>query len=85
MRDYTFVGGAVENAISPGSTIGSELFHQSPPAIGGSGSTGANLGFIGQVGESHAVLFSFGRALHGRDEFSAYTSYEFELGPQSVR
>lgn len=85
MRDYTFVGGAVENAISPGITIGGELFHQSPATIGGTDSTGANLGFIGQVGEFHAVLFSFGRALHGRDEFSAYTSYEFELGPQTER
>lgn len=82
MRDSTFVGGALERAISPGTTIGAELYHQSADTVGGSDTTAANIGMIAQVGKYHAILFSAGRALHGDDRFSAYASYEFALGPE---
>jgi hypothetical protein len=85
MRDYAFVGGALERALSPGTTIGAELFHQGAEAIGASDTTAANVGMIAQVGKYHAILISFGRALHGDDAFSAYASYEFALGPAAGR
>ena len=85
MRDFTFVGSAVERAVSPATTVGVELFHQSPQTIGGIDTTAANLGIIAQVGQYHAVLASFGRALRGNDAFSAYASYEFALGPAGAR
>jgi hypothetical protein len=81
MRDYTFVGGAVEHDISPATSVGIELFHQGSPTATGTDTTGANLGVISQIGAYHAILFSFGRALHGATAFSAYSSYEFALGP----
>ena len=43
--------------------------------------TAANVGAISEIGAYHAILFSFGRAFHGNNTFSAYASYEFELGP----
>jgi len=83
-RDYTFAGGALERTISPGTTLGLELFHQGADTIGGSDTTAANVGLLSQLGEHHAVLFSFGRAFHGPDRFAAYASYEFALGPRST-
>jgi hypothetical protein len=85
MRDSTFVGGALERTISPGMTIGAELYHQSADTIGGTDTTAANLGMIAQVGKYHAILFSIGRALHGPNTLSGYVSYEFALGPESAR
>jgi hypothetical protein len=82
MRDSTFVGGALERAISPGTTVGAELYHQSADTIGGSDTTAANVGMIAQLGKYHAILFSFGRSLHGDITSSAYASYEFALGPE---
>jgi hypothetical protein len=84
MRDYTFVGGALERTLSPGTTIGGELFHQSADTIHDTDTTGANVGAIFQVGAYHAILFSFGRAFHGDNTFSGYASYEFELGPKKA-
>jgi hypothetical protein len=83
MRDSTFVGGALERSISPGTTIGAELYHQSAGAIGGIDTTAAGVGMIAQLGHYHAVLFSVDHAFHGDNAFSAYASYEFALGPKT--
>lgn len=85
MRNSTFVGGALERTISPGTTVGGELYHQSSETIGGSDTTAFNVGMIAQVGQYHAILFSVGRAFAGNDAFSAYASYEFALGPRTGR
>jgi hypothetical protein len=85
MRDFTFVGSAVEHAISPATTVGVELFHQSAQTLGGTDTTAANLGMAAQIGKYHAILASFGRGLHGDDTFAAYASYEFALGPGGAR
>jgi hypothetical protein len=85
MRNSTFVGGALERPISPGTTVGAELYHQSSDTIGGSDTTAFNVGMIAQLGQFHAILFSVGRAFQGSDTFSAYASYEFALGPRSER
>ena len=82
MRDSTFVGGALERTLSPGTTVGAELYHQSADTIGAADTTAANVGMIAQVGTYHAILFSVGRALHGSTTFQAYASYEFALGPE---
>ncbi len=84
-RDYTFLGAALNRPISPATTIGAELYHQSPSTAGGSDLTAANVGIVSQVGALHALLFSIGRGLHGPDTFSAYASYEFELGPPAEK
>jgi hypothetical protein len=81
LRDYTFVGGAVERVLSTATTLGVELFHQGAPTIGGTDTTAASLGLTTQIGPYHAMLFSFGRSIHGDNAFSAYASYEFALGP----
>jgi hypothetical protein len=82
MRDSTFAGGALERSISPGTTVGAELYHQSADIIGGTDTTAANIGMVAQAGKYHAILFSVGRALHGDTTFSTYASYEFALGPE---
>jgi hypothetical protein len=75
-RNSTFVGGALERTLSTGTTIGTELYHQSASIPNGPSLTGASIGTIFQLGTHHAVLFSFGHALAGGDRFSAYGSYE---------
>ncbi len=84
-RNSTFVGGTLERAISPATTIGAEIYRQGPQEIGALDMTAANVGMTAQIGAYHAILFSFGRAFHGNNTFSAYGSYEFELGPQKPR
>ncbi len=84
-RDYSFVGAALERAISPGMTIGAELYHQGADTLTDSDTTAANVGMIAQIGSYHAILFSIGRGLHGDNSLSGYTSYEFELGPHDAR
>jgi len=77
----TFVGGALERNISGATAIGIETYHQGADATGGSSITAANAGIVAQIGDYHAILFSFGRAFNGAATFTAYGSYEFELGP----
>jgi hypothetical protein len=84
-RNYTVFGGALERTLSSGTTIGAELYHQGADTLTDRDTTGANVGAIFTVGAYHAILFSFGRALHGDDTFSAYGSYEFALGPPARR
>jgi hypothetical protein len=84
-RDFTFLGGALERTISPGTTIGAEMYHQSASAFGTPGMTAANIGVIAQLGDLHAILFSFGRALENNNTFSGYASYEFALGPRAAK
>ncbi len=84
-RDYTFAGGALERSLSEATTIGAELYRQSPSALGAPGMTAANVGVTAQLGDFHAILFSFGRALRSNDTFSGYASYEFALGPRLAK
>jgi hypothetical protein len=84
-RDYSFVGGALQRTLSPGTTIGVELYHQGADTPGDRDTTATNVGAIFAVGSYHAILFSCGRALHGDDTFSAYGSYEFALGHPTTR
>jgi hypothetical protein len=84
-RDYAFAGAALERDISPGTTLGAELFHQGADTAGGAASTGANVGLISKLGPYHAILFSIGRSLHGEPAFTSYASYEFALGPGTSR
>ena len=80
-RNYAFVGGTLERSISPATTIGAELYHQGADSTRAGDMTAANVGVTSQIGEYHAILFSFGRGLHGSNTFSGYASYEFQLGP----
>jgi hypothetical protein len=83
MRNSTFVGGALERTLSPGVTVGVELYHHSRDLLEtDDDATAANVGMIAHVGKYHAILFSVGRALHGPATFTGYASYEFALGPE---
>jgi hypothetical protein len=84
-RNYTFVGGALQRTLSPGTTIGAELYHQGADTLTDRGTTGANVGAMFAIGVQHAILFSIGRGFNGEDAFSAYGSYEFALGSGARR
>jgi hypothetical protein len=85
MRNYTFLGGAAERALSPATSLGIELYHQGSSSADEPGTTASNIGLTSRIGAYHAILFSFGRALHGRATFSGYGAYEFALGPGEAK
>jgi hypothetical protein len=60
-RNYAVFGGALERTLSPGATIGAELYHQGADTLTDRGTTGANVGAIFTVGAYHAILCAFGR------------------------
>lgn len=84
-RDFTYLGAVLTHDVSPATTLGVELFHQSADTIDGSDTTGANLGMVSQIGEHHAILLSLGRALHGSNSFMGYLAYRFMLGPEEAK
>jgi hypothetical protein len=84
-RDYGFAGAALERSISVATTVGAEVYRQGPGALGALATTAANVGVTAQLGDLHAILFSFGRALGNNDTFSGYASYEFSLGPRAAK
>ena len=60
-RNYAVFGGALERTLSPGATIGAELYHQGADTLTDRDTTGANVGAIFTVGAYHAILCAFGR------------------------
>jgi len=81
-RDFWFAGWQAQYALTRAFAPGAELFWQSPSAPGRSDELHFNAGFVLDVGESHHVLLSAGRAIHGCDCAHAYVSYLLTLGPK---
>ena len=79
----TLLGGALERQISPGTTVGAELYHVGANEVAERVGTSGNVGVVAQVGRYHAILFSIGRTFAGGTTFSTYASYEFALGPDA--
>jgi hypothetical protein len=80
-RDYTFTGFAATDAVRPGTSLGVEVYHQTPDTRADFASTSFGLGFVQARGEHHAILASFGRALGRSPSFYGYAAYALYLGP----
>ena len=83
-RDYSFTGFAATDQVRDGTSLGAELYHQTPQTIGGFASTSFGLGFIQNRGDHHAILASFGRAFGRTPSFYGYAAYEMYLGPKGT-
>jgi hypothetical protein len=84
-RNSTFLGAALERALSSATAIGFETYHQGATVAGGPSITAANAGVVALIGDHHAIVFSLGRAFTGAATFAAYGAYEFELGPARAK
>lgn len=77
-RDYWFFGWEVQRKLTERLILGAEVFHQTADEVGGSESTGFNVGSIFDVSGSHHLLFSAGRGIQQAattNEFTYYLGY----------
>jgi hypothetical protein len=78
-RNYWFAGWLLQRKITEQLTLGGELFHQTADTVGGSVSTGFNIGGFYDFTENHHLLFSVGRGLqnaNNSNQFSYYFAYQ---------
>ena len=84
-KDYWFFGWQVQRDLSQAITLGGELFYNTPTASGEGNRLGFNVGTIVNFTESHHLLFSTGRDIHGQNRFSMYIAYQLTLGPHEEK
>ncbi len=78
-KDYWFFGWLLQRKVTDKLVIGGELFHQTATTIGGSDSTGFNIGAIYDFDEHNHLLASAGTGLQNASEnnlFSWYLAYQ---------
>ncbi len=80
-RDFWLAGWQAQVQATPFLAPGVEVFYQSPAAEGEGSQVRFNVGLVLDLGESHHVLLSAGRAFHGCDCAQAYAAYLLTLGP----
>lgn len=73
-------GVAVTRDLSEATNVGVEIFHSAASCTTPQ-YTDLGVGYIGEIGALHAVLFSAGRALGRAPPAHAYLAYEWRLGP----
>lgn len=73
-------GVAITRDLSQTTNVGVEVFHVTPSFLE-PGYTDVGLGYIGEIGAYHAILFSIGRSLGVEPSTHAYAAYEWRLGP----
>lgn len=82
-RNWWYAGWQAQLQLTPFLAPGAEVFYQTAQTDGGHAEVHFNLGLIVDLGESHHVLVSAGRAVHGCDCAHVYVSYLLTLGPKS--
>lgn len=73
-------GLAITRDLSAATNVGVEIFHSEAVGLNPA-YTDLGLGYIGEIGNNHAILFSFGKAVTSPASAHAYLAYEWRLGP----
>ena len=81
-RNWWYAGWQAQVQATPFFSPGIEVFYQTPPQEGRSPEIHFNAGFVVDLGRSHHVLFSAGRAVHGCDCAHGFVAYLLTLGPE---
>jgi hypothetical protein len=79
-RDYWFTGWLLQRQVTDALAIGAELFHQTADTVGGSDSTGFNVGAIYDLSDNYHLLLSAGRGIENAsktDAFSYYAAFQW--------
>lgn len=79
----TFSGIALLRSFRSGSSVGAELFRESPRHGGVDPVLKFNLGYVAQLDETHALMFSAGRAFSGAPRFTFYVGYQLIVAPRA--
>ncbi|HUK58290.1 MAG TPA: hypothetical protein VLV50_03590 [Stellaceae bacterium] len=74
-KDYWFTGWLVQRQVTDALAVGAELFHQTADTVGGSESTGFNIGAIYDFSENYNLLVSAGRGLENAAKTNAFSYY----------
>ncbi len=80
-RNWWFTGWLVQKQVSPGLTIGAEVFHQTAQSDSGRSATKMNVGLIWDLDETRHVLASAGPTLQGPTGYQAYLAFQLTFGP----
>ncbi len=79
MKNFGFVGWEAQYDLSDVVTLGGELYHQSPNAVGSDSPTRVAIGGYVNPTEHHHILFSFGKTFIGGTSLTGYLAYQITI------
>jgi hypothetical protein len=85
LHDYWYTGVAFQYQARSNLSVGFELFHTTPQAVGAGDITGFNVGAIYDFNEGHHLMFSVGTGMQGQDHGTAYLAYQWTFGPHEKK
>jgi Putative MetA-pathway of phenol degradation len=80
-RNWWFTGWLIQKQVSPGLTVGAEIFHETAQNDSAGAATKMNIGLIWDLDETHHVLASAGPTLQGPSGYQVYLAFQLTFGP----
>ena len=80
-RNWWYTGWLLQRELTPGLTVGAEIFHETASESGGSSDSKFNIGVIYDFSDFYHLLLSGGRTVQGPNEFQAYVALQLTFGP----
>ena len=80
-RNWWFTGWLLQRELTPGFTLGAEIFHETPSETDGRSDSKFNIGAIYDFSDFYHLLASAGRTFQGPNEFQAYVALQLTFGP----
>ena len=75
-RNWWFAGWLLQRELTPGLTVGAEIFHETPSETGGQSDSKFNIGAIYDFSDFYHLLVSAGHTIQGPNEFQAYVALQ---------
>lgn len=75
-RNWWFMGWLLQRELTPGLTVGAEIFHETPSETGGQSDSKFNIGAIYDFSDFYHLLVSAGHTIQGPNEFQAYVALQ---------
>lgn len=83
-QNFWLTGLVVQRDLSSSLTLGGEIFHTGPAAVGEGGRLNFNLGGQYNIDEERHILFSVGSGISGDITSMGYLAYQWTLGPREL-
>ena len=80
-RNWWFTGWLIQTEVSPGVTVGAEVFRETSRGNGVDSDTKINVGVVWDLDESRHILASAGPTIQGPTGYQAYLALQFTFGP----
>jgi hypothetical protein len=78
-KNWVFIGWQIQNQVTKSLSIGGELYHTSPEAVGSDPETRFNLGFVYDINKNNHLMFSAGKGIQGPVKAQIYAAYQLTL------